>query len=127
VSDLRGGSPLADNGPGPGREASGTEAGPHERPALRPYRTGGVVECDVRDELLVYEPGREIVVSLNASGRAIWELCHGERTVAEIAEALAGRLGVSADALLPDVLEAVDRLQSLGLLRLTGSSLAPSR
>ena len=89
-----------------------------DRQGLRPRRIGGVVECDVRDELLVYQPASEIVVSLNASGRAIWELCQGERTVGEIAEALAGRLGLPADALLSDVLDAVGRLQGLGLLSL---------
>ena len=96
-----------------------------DRQGLRPCRISGVVECDVRDELLVYQPERETVVSLNASGRAIWELCRGERTLGEIAEALASRLSVPADALLPDVLEAVGRLQSLGLLRLAEPSVAP--
>lgn len=112
-------------GDGQGRQAADAETGAIDRPGLRPYRMSGVVECDVRDELLVYQPASEIVVSLNASGRAIWELCHGERTVGEIAEALAGRLSVPADALLPDVVDAVSRLQSLGLLRLTGPSVAP--
>jgi Coenzyme PQQ synthesis protein D (PqqD) len=96
-----------------------------DSPGLRPCRVSGVVECDVRDELLVYQPASEIVVSLNASGRAIWELCHGERTVGQIAAVLAGRLSVPADALLPDVLEAVGRLRSLGLLRLGEPSVAP--
>lgn len=95
-----------------------------DRQGLRPRRMSGVVECDVRDELLVYQPAGEIVVSLNASGRAIWELCRGERTVGEIAEALAGRLSVPADALLPDVLDAVGRLESLGLLSLAEPSVA---
>jgi Coenzyme PQQ synthesis protein D (PqqD) len=114
---------LADDGQG-GRTA-GAVTGRAERATLRPCRASGLVECDVRDELLVYAPEREIVVSLNPSGRAIWELCRGERTVAEIAEALADRLSVPAEALLPDVLDAVRRLQSLGVLRLAGPSVAP--
>jgi hypothetical protein len=79
-------------------------------------RVAGVFECEVLDELLVYRPGTEMVVALNASARAIWEHCQERASVAGIAAALGERLGVPGEALLPDVREAVDRLREFGLL-----------
>jgi hypothetical protein len=82
----------------------------------KPCRRAGVLECDVREELLVYVPQEHTAVALNASARAVWELCQGTASVDDIAAALGERLGVPADALRPDVREAVDRLRSFGLL-----------
>ena len=79
-------------------------------------RVAGVISCEVRDELMVYAPDREMAFSLNSSGRAIWDLWTGDQSPADIAAQLAQRLGVPAEALLPDVLETAGRLESLGLL-----------
>jgi coenzyme PQQ synthesis protein D (PqqD) len=81
----------------------------------RPHRAPGVVACELRDELLVYAPDRELAFSLNRSARAVWELCE-DRTAREIAEVLGQQLGVGSDALLSDVADAVRRFQELGLL-----------
>jgi hypothetical protein len=82
----------------------------------RPVRLDGGLECRVQDELLVYVPTREIAVSLNASARAVWELCQGRLSVDEITEALGSRYGVSTHLLRPDVDAAIGRLRDLGLL-----------
>jgi hypothetical protein len=84
-----------------------------------PHRTADLVACELRDELLVYAPTRDLAFSLNRSARAVWELCE-DRTVREIAEVLGRRLGLSSDALLPDVAHTVRRFQELGLLDLAG-------
>jgi hypothetical protein len=82
----------------------------------RPRRLDDVLECRVQDELLVYEPAREIAVSLNASARAVWELCQGRLSVDEIARALGSRYGVATHLLRPDVDAAIGRLRDVGLL-----------
>lgn len=81
----------------------------------RPRRAAGVVACELRDELLVYAPDRELAFSLNRSARAIWELCE-DRTPGEIAEVLGEQLGVGSETLLSDVADTVRRFQELGLL-----------
>jgi hypothetical protein len=81
-----------------------------------PRRLAGLLECDVRDELLVYIPQSGTAVALNGSARAVWDLCRGDSSVAVIADSLGQRFGVPAGALLPDVIEAVDRLRGFGLL-----------
>ncbi len=79
-------------------------------------RVERVLECDVRDELLVYVPDAGTVVALNASARAVWELCRDDTSIATIAGALAERFGLAGDAFLPDVRDAVERLRGFGLL-----------
>jgi hypothetical protein len=78
-------------------------------------RADDVVACELRDELLVYAPDRELAFSLNRSARAVWELCE-DRTTGEIADALGRQLGVDSEAVRPDVADTVRRFRELGLL-----------
>jgi hypothetical protein len=82
----------------------------------RPRRLAAAREYGVQDEVVLYVPGREETFSLNAPARAIWELCSGVLTLAEISAALGDRFGCSGEDLLPDVVEGVTRLHELGLL-----------
>ena len=79
-------------------------------------RISGLLECDVREELLVYLPHTDTAVALNGSARAVWELCRDHMTMDRIAERLGLRFGVPAEALMPDIRIAVDRLRGFGLL-----------
>jgi hypothetical protein len=81
-----------------------------------PRPVEGVVSSEVLEELIVYSPGTSQVVSLNVSARAIWELCDGTRTVADICSELAGLTGVPARDLRPDVRGAIDKLHDLGMI-----------
>jgi hypothetical protein len=71
----------------------------------------------VQDDLLVYEPTREIAASLNVSARAIWQLCRGRLSVDEIAAELAHRHGLPPHQLRLDVEDAIARFRDLGILR----------
>jgi hypothetical protein len=66
--------------------------------------------------MLLYSPNREAAFSLNASAKAIWELCDGHHTLADICRELGERFECRADQLLADVHQAVRRLQELDLL-----------
>lgn len=70
------------------------------------------------DEVLAYVASTRTVVALNASARAVWELCDGGRSAVEIADLLGRRLGVSGGALLDDVAGAVSALRDAGLIEL---------
>jgi hypothetical protein len=55
-------------------------------------------------------------VSLNASARAIWELCDGTHTLDEICAELAAQADVAPDALRGDVTNTIDKFRELGLV-----------
>jgi hypothetical protein len=87
----------------------------------RPRRSPDVVECRIKDELVVYVRGTATAVALNATALAVWELCEGHRSVGEIARALGQRFDLPGDALVPDIHEALARFAALGLLHAAGS------
>lgn len=49
-------------------------------------------------------------------GARIWELCDGQRTVREIADALADEYDAAPEEILPDAVELIDELSAEGLL-----------
>ena len=61
-------------------------------------------------------PGSDASVVLNFSAEAIWRLCDGGRSVAAIADELAGRFNAEAAGVLPDVQEGIRDLDAAGLL-----------
>ncbi len=86
--------------------------------AERPRPSTGLVECPVRDELLLYDPRTERVVALNTSARAIWALCDGRHSAADVAATLGECLGLSPGALEADVTRAISELRDAGFLEL---------
>jgi Coenzyme PQQ synthesis protein D (PqqD) len=82
----------------------------------RPRPTLGLVECPVQDELLLYNPMNERVVALNLSARAIWALCDGRHSAAEVSATLSEGLGLPPDALERDVGRAISELRDAGFL-----------
>jgi Coenzyme PQQ synthesis protein D (PqqD) len=85
----------------------------------RPRRTKDVHEYPLGDELLLYVAEGARAHALNVSARAIWSLCDGSRTVAEIASVLADDVGRPAEELRPDVASAIERFEELGLVEWT--------
>jgi hypothetical protein len=57
-------------------------------------------------------------VSLNPSGAAIWEICDGTRSLAEINQELETRFEMPPGSLRPDVEVVIKRLEGIGALRL---------
>ena len=79
-----------------------------------------------RDERIVWRRGDEGVVVLNPNdgqyfslddvGGRIWELCEGDRTVAEIANVLAEEYDADASVIQADALELLRELRAEGLV-----------
>jgi hypothetical protein len=91
----------------------------------QPRRRDGIKEYELWDEMLLYFPEKEEAVSLNRSAKAIFKLCNGDHTIAEIAQILATQLGCSGDQLLvnellSDIRVCVIELARSGLLELKG-------
>lgn len=82
----------------------------------KPRQAPGVVTSEVLDELIAYVPAKAQAIAMNASARAVWELCDGTRTLNDICEELAEPAGMTAQALRDDVRSALDQLGRLGLL-----------
>jgi len=86
--------------------------------AERLRQSTGLVECPMQDELLLYDPRTERVVALNLSARAIWSLCDGRHSAADVAATLGECLGLPPDALETDVGKAISELRDAGFLEL---------
>lgn len=74
------------------------------------------MSTDVLDEKVLYHPARQEAISLNVSSAAVWELCDGTRTVAEIGYELSELTGAPERDILVDVEQVVKQLSKLSLL-----------
>lgn len=88
---------------------------------LYPSQLAGVWEQPVYDEVVLYCQDQNLGISLNRSAAAVWGLCDGSRTAAEICRQLARDLCGSpdeelAELLTPDVAQTLAELQQLGVL-----------
>jgi hypothetical protein len=68
------------------------------------------------DEAMIYVPADGAAYALNRSALAIFELCDGQHTVADIGRDFAETLGCASDTLLHDVGQGVSELQQAGLV-----------
>jgi hypothetical protein len=68
------------------------------------------------DEMMLYLDGRQAVHALNTSAWAVWDLCDGSRTVAELARELSAVTGHPVEEVLVDVRSTIARLGALALL-----------
>ena len=85
-----------------------TVARPNPAADIRLYPLG--------DEALAYLPTVGTGCALNRTALAIFELCDGQRTVADIGRELAQTLGCAPDALLADVRHGLGELRRAGLV-----------
>ena len=75
----------------------------------------------ILDDYIVVPTGDNIVdfavaVSLNETGAFLWKQLESEKSVLELAEALAGEYGVTADEVSGDVLEFIELLKKHSFL-----------
>lgn len=82
-----------------------------------PRRKGELVQSGGSDGWTVYEPEMDSLHVLNASAKAIWELCDGSTSPSEMAVAVSELTGVSLAQAESDVEETIDRLRTAGLIR----------
>lgn len=95
-----------------------------------------VRQFSVCDEIVLVAPyrqgddsdneGRNQALTLNSSGRAIWELCDGTRSTADIAALLADRHGVDRNLLESQVGQALAELSRQGFVDGLSKTLANS-
>lgn len=85
-------------------------------PSFKPRRRSTVRQHELPDGLLIFNPQSLKAFALNASASAVWDLCDGNHTIADIALELSQCAGRTPEELLPDVATAVQKLLELGLV-----------
>lgn len=81
-----------------------------------PLRRGELVQSASNEGWTVYVPESDSLHALNESARAIWELCDGETTPDEMAEALADLTQLDRASATDEVAEALQSLKEAGLI-----------
>jgi len=85
---------------------------------FRPCRRRGVREGRVLDQTVLEIPGRSDTLSLNPSASAIWQLCNGEHSVADLTRKLEERYKVGRGHLRDDIGSVITRLETIGAIEL---------
>ena len=81
-----------------------------------PRRRGKVVQTAGPDGWTIYESETDSLHVLNASAKAIWDLCDGLTNSSEMAEAISELTGVAIPQVRRDVDATLDRLAELALV-----------
>ena len=81
-----------------------------------PQRKGESVQSGGSDGWTIYEPEADSLHVLNASAKAIWDLCDGSTRPEEMASAIAELTGLSVEQAGADVDATLGALKQLGLV-----------
>jgi len=76
----------------------------------------GVMEQEVDDELILFNPATETYFTLNRSAREVWELADGSLSLEQIADSLAARYDMAGDTLVDDVKAIVVSFEDANLI-----------
>jgi len=77
-----------------------------------PKRTAQVIAQKASNDWLLLNMEDGNYFSLNEIGGRIWELCDGNRSVSQLAAALAAEYDTSTEVLEKDILELLEHLQN---------------
>lgn len=81
-----------------------------------PVRREGASAVELDDNLAVYDDVGQLMILLNSSAGAVWNLCDGSTTVDEIVGALARTYPADAEVIADDVRETLRKLAEIGLV-----------
>jgi len=84
--------------------------------STRPAPRRGVSAVELDENLALYDDVGQLLILLNLSAAAVWELCDGATTVGEMVEVLAGPHPAEAELIAEDVRQTVRRLAELALV-----------
>lgn len=99
----------------PGEVAPAHRGGPRR---IRPRQYDRLESYEVANEMVVLPAGEDRVYALNESGKEIFRLCDGTRSLVEMVDALRPRFDAPHPVLTADVAAALFDLQELGLVHI---------
>ena len=94
-------------------------------PQLKPVPRAGVRFEELDGEAVVYDRSGHKAIYLNETANVVWQLCDGQRTVAEIAALLAKEFPEAAAEIESDVSDAVDSMVAARVMTLSAPKSAP--
>jgi hypothetical protein len=83
---------------------------------MRPLRSPEVWVRQARGENAIYDPATGSVHLLNETAQAIWDLCDGDTTVAEMVDAICTLTAMHRDIVVEDVDRILTEFGAAGLL-----------
>ena len=86
----------------------------------RPLRRSDVWLRQSEDENVIYDPATSEVHMLNSTALAIWVLCDGQTTVAEMIQAVCELSGLPEDVVREDLESILDRFTDSKILTWDG-------
>lgn len=84
----------------------------------KPLKRGEVWVRREGEETAVYDPKSGRLYALNASALALWELCDGETTAYEMADAVSQLTGSTSEDALQQVVDTLDTLNDQNLIQI---------
>ena len=81
-----------------------------------PLRRARLIERELPEELILYDPDTDRIFLLNRVSAAIWDLCDGRMSPSQMARDLARSFDAPVSAILEDVRETIARFDSNGIL-----------
>ncbi len=85
-------------------------------PSTRPRQRSGVSAVELDENLALYDDVGHLLILLNTSAAAVWELCDGAMTVEQVVEVLAAPHPDEAELIAEDVRQTVRKLAELELV-----------
>ncbi len=82
----------------------------------RPRKMDHLIQHDMDEEVLVYDPVVDRTHRLNSSATLIWELCDGTRSLEDIARVLTEQFEVEFETALRDARAVLEQLKEEQLL-----------
>lgn len=90
-------------------------------PGFGPRRREDLIAEVIDGDLLLFDPVTANTHHLNETAHAIWRMCDGTRTVADLADGLCGPFDVERDAALRCAGDLLQKLAAQGLLAEDGT------
>jgi coenzyme PQQ biosynthesis protein PqqD len=81
-----------------------------------PVRREGASGVELDDNIAVYDDVGQLMILLNSSAGAVWNLCDGTRTVGEMITELAETYPDGAAVIRDDVRDTLRKLAEIGLV-----------
>ena len=81
-----------------------------------PYKASDYLIEVVDDEIILFHPSNKAIFYSNTTGALIWELCDGQRTVAEISDVLSNVYPDSSEQIQEDVQATLQKFAQHGAI-----------
>ena len=94
-------------------------------PEYTPRKRADVLELDMGDGVVLYDPGSKLVHHLNPSASLLWQLAEGDASLGQLADEISTELRLDRSEVHEQFVSLVAELDALGLLSDTNDTAVP--